>query len=174
MDLSYEPQVSAAPGIVLLDGSPVERFQEIIKATSTWVDSKCYQVTRVAIGGRHLHPCGSVNEAYGLFASYVQMVHVDYPRNQEVMFRINQPTESKLLPGLTLNRISTWNVITFRTGSFHPGQQPVSLAESHYLANEIDFNSAANGVTPISNNHPSELLAELLKEVEATLNKGIQ
>jgi hypothetical protein len=174
IDFIYGPQVTASPGIILLDGAAIECYEDIVGSVNTWVAHQKFSITRVAIGGRCIMTASSVEDAYQLLASQVKLVRFDYPNIKEVGFRANFPIKSTVIPDLLLNRLSNWSVITLHAGVFNPTGQVNSLSLSHHCVCDIDFNSDAENNSALQLRDVKKLLEEINKHIKNVLDRGIE
>jgi hypothetical protein len=174
LDFVYTPIAPAMPAVVFLEGSPSDRCEEIIQAVGVWAENSSSEFVRVAIGGRCFLSAPSVEGAYAKLAALVRTVKVDFPRMIEMQFRANFQTTSTAEAGLILNRISSWNSVTFQRGLFTASGISSPVEESYHCMCELDFNTDARRQEPLPKHKLRPLLNELKLEAVKTLTEGVQ
>jgi hypothetical protein len=108
----------------------------------------CPPIHRLAFAASLLQSVESHETGYRILDRYLRWVDID-PQSSEFLYRINRRRASGTgIPGLMLNRLSTWVVAKFAVlvrviEGGHPEQQ-VQPAESFACAVELDINTVSD------------------------------
>ena len=144
---------------------------QFCRATIPWIEASLSGFNRMALGAVLLKESQSVESAYSELNELLNSVDVDKSRMRDLLYRVNWPRESKTIPGLTINRITTWSVLRLvrkllaMTGSeLTPAKGEDFL---HAIRLEIDHNTAEARTEPFDRKeliHTYEELASLATE----------
>jgi hypothetical protein len=112
---------------VILSGLPADQASEtmefsavgawdesrdfFVKATEAWLAQLSFPVVRLAFAPILLSETKDVVDSYEVLKGLLQSVQVVPGKMRELIYRINWPQDSKSVPGLTLNRITSWSGI---------------------------------------------------------------
>jgi hypothetical protein len=124
-------------------GSFVERkdwFQELMER----VLPTCPAINRMAFHASLVQKVDNREEAYKLLDQYLRHVEVD-PKSSDLLYRINRRRHSALMPGLDINRLSTWSspnvVAELSVIDFAATEKQVRKSEKDYCAVDLDMNT---------------------------------
>jgi hypothetical protein len=168
-DLAAEPQFpSVGPWEVM--------HEKFLKFTHTWIESTKFPIIRIAFGAVLNHPTAERNAAYDLLKGMVTTVRVDPDRMRELSYRVNWRTESSVVRGMTINRITNWSAVLIVV-SHIPLQPPPSVAPSsipslHGARLEIDNSTDAARTEPFQPKQLIPILKELISYASETAQKG--
>ncbi|HBH50876.1 MAG TPA: hypothetical protein DDY91_03185 [Planctomycetaceae bacterium] len=128
-------------------------------------------VERVAYGVNAIRHVNNLNDGYREISQYLPF-DVDYGHSSDFLYQINRKRQSKVIPGIELNRLMRWSVVTM-------GRRVLRLNTSRFtdlkstdativtpvddcvaLNLELDINT----VPKVNSNIPVEQLGDLLKE----------
>lgn len=98
-------------------GSLDEQFPVFSKLLDRWLPNPRISAVRVAFGAILLLPAADRKEAYAFLHDLVPSVRIDAAQVAELYYRVNRPTESKVVQGSKLNRITSWSCLQARSGS---------------------------------------------------------
>jgi hypothetical protein len=163
-----EPQLpTVGPWISVRD-----RFFEL---THKWIESTKFPIIRVAFGAVLLSPVPDRKSAYEVLKKLLSSVAVDPNRMQELLYRVNWPTQSKAIRGLTINRITNWSAIQFTIGNIPVLTSPavaVSIPLQHAVRLEIDHNTDLNRSVPFSPGQTNSIFKELVSHASENALNG--
>jgi hypothetical protein len=131
-----------------------------------WQQIGSPSVTRVAVGAVLLMPRADKLATYQKLKDMLKAVQVDPVHSSELFYQINWPRQSKVMPGLKLNRLTKWTPIVIRAHNFQlSGEviQSIPGSAAHYCQLECDHNTSDEHVEPFSPTQVSELFQELCK-----------
>jgi hypothetical protein len=117
-----------------------ERF---FRLTSEWISAVRFPITRVAFGAVLLCPTTGRKEAYAYLKKLLSSVEVNPDEMRELIYRINWPTNSESIRGLSINRITQWSVIrlTVKAVQLGESQADTKISESNAMRLEIDHST---------------------------------
>ena len=95
---NYFPQV----------GPWAETIDNFSKTTIRWLNTLQFPITRIAIGSVLVCKAANRDRTFELLANLLKSVSVT-PKMQDFLFRVNWPRQSTAIPGLTINRLTTWS-----------------------------------------------------------------
>lgn len=153
MELSAVPRMSLGPVVAFAEPfvDAATRFLESIEA-----------VHRVAFAIVAEIPVESRQQGYRLLQALLSKVTIDADHSSELFYQINRPRPSGVIPGLSLNRLSRWNVIKGKMVS-----QNKLNAEYTACRVEVDINSSEGLEAPL----PADRVAALFVEMAALANE---
>lgn len=146
-------------------GSFLERKDWFRALMERWLPH-CPAIHRLAFTASLLQPVEDHQAGYRLLDRYLRWVDVD-PQSSEILYRINRRREARTaIPGLTLNRLSTWVVAKFgvliRVVEGRRPEQEIQPADSFSCAVELDINTAPDFRGPLPHEDLPRLFAELI------------
>jgi hypothetical protein len=128
---------------------------------------RCPSIHRLAFTASLLQPVENHQAGYAMLDRYLRWVDID-PQSSEILYRINRRRDSGTgIPGLTLNRLSTWVVAKFAVlirviEGGHPEQQ-IQPTENFSCAVELDINTAPDFRGPLPHADLPRIFAELVE-----------
>lgn len=121
-------------------------------------------VFRLAFGAVLISEQPSRPVTYASLQPLLHNVKLD-PESTDLMYRINRPRSSRVLDGLKINRISTWQAISLQQLVAIDDMSTATTATLAVAARlELDVNTDAERDKPV----PSEQLPRLLEELVST------
>ena len=148
-----------------------DRFFQV---THSWIEQSKFPIVRIAFGAALNSPARGKIEAYNVLKQLITTVNVDPDRMQELMFRVNLPTHSNVIPHLTINRINTWSAIRIVYSNFEPSS-PIPLMNTPQLDGvrlEIDNNTDVSRTERFPQNQLVPILSELISYASESASKG--
>jgi len=152
----FETKPSAGPFL--------ETLSSFVKLASGWFQLSPH-VTRLAFGAVLFFPVADRRAGYVQLGKYLHSLTLD-PEASDFSYQINRSRDSTIgIPGLRINRLTTWSVLLFRRFSLSLGKTAIKAGEYTTLESacrlELDINTAPeySGVLPI------ELLPNLFQEL---------
>jgi hypothetical protein len=136
----------------------------------------CPPIHRLAFTASLLQPVENRQAGYRMLDRYLRWVEID-PESSEFLYRINRRRPSGTgIPGLVLNRLSTWVVARFAVlvkivGGGHPEQQ-IQPTEKFACAVELDINTAPDFQGPLPHADLPRVFAELVDAGVAIATRG--
>jgi hypothetical protein len=151
----------AEPGLPSIGpwGVMCEKFVDF---TSAWIADRKLPVLRIAFGAVLLFPVANRREAYGHLKDLLASVSINPDEMRDLVFRINWPTTSAVLKGLSINRITNWSALQLRTVQLTDPQTPATIQDTHALRLEIDHSTDEKRFQPFDGTH---LVVNLYKEL---------
>jgi len=128
-----------------------------------WVETRKVAVTRLAFGAVLLCETTDRKSSYEVLKSLLTSVEVVPDRMQELLYRVNWPTESGLVQGLKVNRVTSWSALEIRLATLEVTGSP-HLVPSNVLnvvRLEIDNNTDADRTISI----PQAQIGAVFKEL---------
>jgi hypothetical protein len=147
-----------------------ERF---LSFTSSWIKNSKLPFVRVAFGAVLLCPAQDRTASYEILKTLLSSVSVDPEKMRELLYRVNWPSESKVIHGLMINRITNWSALELFLASMELGPSPAASASSqaHAVRLEVDHNTDAARSEPFSQDQVLSIYNELVSAaVENTTN----
>ena len=123
--------------------------------------------TRAAFGLIAVIAAPDADATYAKLADLVPSVRYDRKNASEVFYRVNRPKESRVAPGIELNRLTTWSSARSLTYISAPGvvvptgTDIVPTPGGHLVRCECDNSTPATASEPLK----SELLVPLFEEL---------
>jgi hypothetical protein len=130
-----------------------------VELVNPWVMASCPPLIRLAFSAKLLQAVSSAKEAYEVLNAHLPTVNLDtYPN--DFLLQINRrKAQSDVVPGLPLNRVSTWSKMNAAI-EVEPGRQ-FAFPDRCYSALELDINSAPERTDVL----PGDSLHRLFQEL---------
>jgi hypothetical protein len=93
-------------------GPFLEKTSEFLQVLDRWFPH-CPPASRIACGINALLPADGHRQAYEALQPLLRTVTID-PDSSELLYRINRPRPSGVVPDLRINRLSAWSVLKVR------------------------------------------------------------
>lgn len=149
--------------------------ETFLEATVPWISQLDIEVTRVAFGCVLLLKTDSRDEAYARLNDLIGSLTVK-PGMHDLIFRINWPAKSKVVPDLQINRITSWAAVRISLGTLLlTGAAPaqVQLAPpTDYVRLEIDHNTVQEWGKPFDREQVASIYKELVSLADENAKKG--
>ena len=105
-DLSVEQEIKEIPNI----GAYAEVASLFNSKMVQWL--KCNpSITRLAWGATLTQPVEDRESGYKRLSNYLPALKIDPVGSSELFYQINRPRQSKVIPGLVINRFQKWSVM---------------------------------------------------------------
>ncbi|WP_441255887.1 hypothetical protein [Tardiphaga sp. 285_C5_N1_2] len=168
------PEVASAMRFPTIGKWP-ESSQLFAKMVAAFTEQMPERFTRIAFGAHIVAEADSKEASYGILATMLKSVTVDPGKMRELQFRINWPEQSKVDPGLEINRITAWSSLSITSGLLQTSNQglaggPVSTVNVASL--EIDNNTSADRKEPIEKPQILPIFEELLALANQNASSG--
>ena len=153
-----------------------EWFKDLM---NRWIPN-CPPLTRLALGGMLIIPVNTREEGYELLNRYLRSTEVD-PTSTDFLYRLNRPVQSRVIPDLKINRLSTWVVgkwvVEVRAqpiGQIGTGQGEQAVRSEKFACTlEFDVNTDPNpAITELPRESLSELFEELVSQAVSLATTG--
>jgi hypothetical protein len=176
LDFGYAPNVEVDPAlgeVPQVDIGQSSLVWPIFKEQCTRLIGRAPSPARVAIGGAFGLPVDSIAAGYKKVKELVPYLPLEYGVTTDLFYRINRPINSQVVPGLSLNRLFTWAVLTRKQFSFAlgSGQQPLIEGGTYHVRIEADVNTSAEFVLAPGSGYAA-LLEELMARLTERLERG--
>ena len=132
--------------------------------TRTFFDSRAmFSTSRLAFGAVLLFPVGSVIDGYNVLRKLLPSLNLDNVK--DLNYQVNRPRESNVIKGVSINRLSRWNVTRLRIVAAAPTVNVSlnSIVDELFACRlELDINTAAEQNESISSDSLLNVLDELI------------
>ncbi len=135
-----------------------EKVDWFVELVNPWLADSCPPLMRLAFHGKLLQAAATQREGYKILSRFLPKVDLE-PNPNDFLLQINRRTNSTVVDGLGLNRVSTWSKLNVAF-AVQPGT-PFKWPEACYGALELDVNTAPEFPGPL----PSRLLPRLFREL---------
>ena len=146
----WEKLSASFPGII-------EPFLEHVK----------FPIVRIAFGAILACPVPSKEDAYKLLDELLDSVDIDPKNMRELIYRINWPQMSKVIPDLELNRITNWSAVNVTRKLLQMTGAEMSVAAAGPLLQavrlDIDHSTAQGNIAPFEKAQRVPIFQELVK-----------
>ncbi len=135
-----------------------EKIDWFVDLMSVWLANSCPPLVRLAFAGKLLQGAATQQEAYRVLAAHLTTVRLE-PNPNDFLFHVNRRRNSTILPGLPLNRMSTWSKLNI-TFSIPQGTS-FTVPDKCYSAVQIDINTAPERMEILARESLPQLFREL-------------
>jgi hypothetical protein len=145
------------------------------EAGHQWMQIGSPSISRLAVGAGLLAPMTDVKTCYQKLGSILRSVRVDPDHSSDFFYQINWPQESRVVPGLMLNRLTKWNAVGIRRVNFHSNEaafQTFPTDITYYCRLECDHNTVEEHVEPFDTPDLQGLFRELCDLVLENARNG--
>jgi hypothetical protein len=121
-----------------------EALKAFLGATLSWIEKAPYPINRVAFGATLLSKTETRKQAYEALKTFVKSLAVDPEEMRDLLYRVNWPVKSKVVPNLIINRLTTWSAPRILMRMIQIGDSQVAEpdpAEIQAVGLEIDHNT---------------------------------
>jgi hypothetical protein len=166
-NLGFEPSFETVMDVPQehINGEP---FAELMKK---WLEL-CPPVTRLALGTVVLK---SVKSSLAGFEELSKLLPFKLdPDSSDFFYQINRPRKSKVIDGLTINRLSKWNVVRVVRVEIPVGeiQNQGITREDSFCRLELDINTSGDLSEPLPKDKLINQFEELLLLTKEIISKG--
>ena len=138
-----------------------------------WVTHLDLPIIRIAFGSVLFCETPDRETSYKILADLIPSVRINAAQMQEFLFRVNRPTNSKIIQDLTINRITSWSAILISQAQFSPtGGTELSANNLHGVRVELDNSTDATNSSSFTKVQISALLDELVSLASETALEG--
>jgi hypothetical protein len=170
----FEPTVDLVVAINSVGPFP-EQFREFTSMMGRWLPA-APRIFRMAFGAVVLEQAASKEAGYRKLGEYLRDVTIDATGSEDLLYQINRPRQSRVIPGLRLNRLSKWSVAYFqrlRVGlAASPAAQPQLGDRVYACRTELDISTPAELSDVLPSGNLSELFTELSELGVEIVNRG--
>jgi hypothetical protein len=157
-------------------GDPRTVADKFDRLLTPWLGNLDFEVIRIAIGIVAISPEANRAAAYAHLQELVPSVTYDAEHTREVLYQVNRPARSEMMPGLELNRLTKWSAARFvsQNISFAVGGV-ITAAEAeirHFARCECDHSTPAERTKVIENKSLLPIYEELRKLAMLNLERG--
>ena len=132
-------------------------------------------IVRIAFGAVLLSGAQSKEHAYETLDWLLDSVQVNPQQMRDLIFRVNWPLMSGVIPELELNRITTWMAVVRRQGVIQIVEDRSSLTSAppiHGVQLEIDNNTVAGRELPFERAQRVPIFRELVSLARQNAEAG--
>jgi hypothetical protein len=135
-----------------------------------------FPIQRLAFGAVLVCQSDSKEDAYEKLGTILSSVKVDPKNMRELVYRINWPQMSNVVPGLELNRITGWSTVGVAMATFQVAS-PQTLMETagptlHFVRLEIDHNTDQSRGDPVEPALRMPIFGELVEMARENATMG--
>ena len=141
-------------------GSLESELSVIVELAKTWIVSESMiPITRLAFAAVLLYPVESAEYGYEVLQTHLPTVN--HKNIKDLNFQVNRPRESKVVGGISINRLARWSVARFR---FVSTNLHVISSEDEKSACRLEFdvNSSAQQTDAIAPDSLPNFVDELV------------
>lgn len=158
VDITQAPVLSAEEFLNVASLGPfeaaVDNFAAMVK---NWLPHCDFPTIRLAVVARAFAPAASATEAYEILRDNLTSVQVQPGKMRDMIFRVNWPATTTIMPEGYLNRLSTWASIDAVARTLGASGGDVVMSTRHFAHREIDVS------TPVE--HAEELPRDALMPI---------
>jgi len=167
-----EPSEFKLPVIASWD----DALKFFVAATAPWITNATFPIVRIAFGASLLSQADDRKQAYETLQSLLKSLAIAPERMRDLLYRINWPIESKAVPGVMINRLTTWSTLRVFTkliqiGGGHVGE-PEPSPEVYAVQLEIDHNTDEARTQPFDQGYIGPIFNELVEFANENVAKG--
>jgi hypothetical protein len=145
-------------------------------AATAYLEKVDFPIIRIAFGAILLAQTDGREDAYNKLAKLLQSLKVDPKNSKELTYSINWPRESKVFPGLELNRITHWSSMLIRRNLMQMTGSQMSVVvegtEFHTVRLEMDHNTAQDNTKPFEKARIIPIFEELVTMARQNADAG--
>jgi hypothetical protein len=135
-----------------------DKIRWFVNLMVPWLANSSPPLLRLAFAGKLLQSAATQEKAYQALALKLPGVKLE-PRPNDFLYHVNRRRDLKVLPGLQVNRLSTWSKLNFPF-TVSPGT-PFKWPERCFSAVQLDMNTAPETAALL----PAKLLPQILEEL---------
>jgi hypothetical protein len=146
-------------------------FRDTVKK---WLEHTTVPIVRLALGAILVHQVDSRESAYKALDELLFSVAAD-PKMRELLFRCNWPVESKVVPGLMINRITAWAAVRAAASRLQVTGESFNVSpgpELNAARLEIDHNTDQANSKPFDKAQLVAIFEELLQLAQQNAERG--
>jgi hypothetical protein len=134
-------------------------------------------VIRLAWGATLKQPMADRVAGYRKLQEYLPSLKLDPENSSDFQYQINRPRKSKVVEGLTLNRLQKWGVLAFHSLQFQVGATQAQIQRRldqvlHACRVELDINTAEDRTEVLPKERVGDLLQELVGLGDEIVTRG--
>jgi len=148
--------------------------EKFVSFTSEWMKNRKLPIVRIAFGSVLLSPAASGRACHEALKALLSSVSVDPENMRELSFRINWPTNSKVIDRLLINRITNWSALELFVATMLLGPAPSATTRSRAYAVrlEMDHNTDEARSEPFDHAQVLPIYKELVSAACENAVKG--
>jgi hypothetical protein len=147
-----------------------------IAKVSPFLEGYNLPINRIALGSILLLQAASREATYEKLGEFLRSVKVDPVNSRELIYRINWPQKSQVIPDLDLNRITNWSSVAIARNLLQLAGAEITIAQTGEAINavrlEIDHNTSESWKAPFAGPQRVSILRELISLADANANAG--
>jgi hypothetical protein len=145
--LAADPNNLAANGLPVMPSDWSEVVEAFNDGATKLIELLQVPIQRVALGGTVIQRTNTIEEGFALAETLTKSLKFKQPRGRDLIFRINWPVQSKVVEGLSINRITAFSLgsyapIILQIGDLAPTIIPTFDQFTHGLSLEFDHNTS--------------------------------
>jgi len=125
-------------------GTLDDTFPSFFESTAKWLEATQLPINRIAFGSMLLCHTANRAEAYRHLGDLLTSVKVD-PGMHDLLFRVNWRRASKVIEGLKLNRLTTWNSLEARVVFVDGAAEVVAASDQVSTAIRLEIDHSTDG-----------------------------
>jgi hypothetical protein len=174
IDITLSPVIGADAllGASQTLGDFTAELDDFASTVRKWLPGCGLPALRLALVAKALAPADSPTSAYEILKGNLTSVDVKPGKMRDMMFRVNWPAVSALMPENYLNRITTWASVTISTRGGSQGGPVTTMIEKYYAYREIDVNTPVEHFDELPADQLVPIFNELYQVVVSTAETG--
>jgi hypothetical protein len=154
-----------------------EVSEKFLVATIPWIEQLDFEIWRLAFGCVLLLRTDSREQAYAQLNDLIRSVTIT-PLMRDLLFRVNWPVKSSIVPELSINRITSWASVRISLGALlvssggAPPQLQMAPSPVDCVRLEIDHNTNQEWSLPFERGHVAPIYKELVSLANENAERG--
>lgn len=152
------------PSVLPIIGSLDTELLILKQLAEDWITSSTvFPINRLAFAGVLLYPVESISDGYYVLGKLLPSLYLENVK--DLSYQVNRPRTSETVEGVSINRLSRWNVIRSHLVTAVPSARLRFQSAADELVAcrmEIDINSEAEHSEPFAAHSLLRLLDELI------------
>jgi hypothetical protein len=146
-------------------GPFLEKMNWCVELLRPWLAGQCPPLLRLALTGKMIQPAATRQDVYRTLRSYLHLPTELFEPNppNDFSMQINRRRNSTVVPGLEINRVSTWSKQNVDVPLGPRAGTPFQWPDVCHSAVELDMNTAPERSELL----PHDALPRLLEELKA-------
>jgi len=149
-------------------GTYVDTEKQFADLVSKWLANPPIAIVRLACGAIVHLPVADKIEGYRLLSELLPPLDIDAEGSSDLLYQINRPRTSTIIPALRVNRLSKWQVLLVSLVEAVAGRKTGIITLCRV---ELDMNTPAESNDNLSG-HVGSLMPELFSLLREIVEKG--
>lgn len=166
--LTQEEDFESLPALGTLN----ETLSAFMPIAMHWLQEYGVDLQRIAFGAEVFLPADNKSEALQQLAPFIPIT-INPDNTNDLLYQINRHRQSKVVPGLFVNRLSKWAVVTFSFGTQLDTQSfDLPGLEQFVTYLELDINTSPTFLGTLPHNTLDIVFNELVELSQEITERG--